>query len=344
MKLFYRFTLVLFFLPITNSSKAQDFGNAGEYMSYIGVQRENISKKYLSYASASAHGKRARKVESLRTKLLDEVQEAKMNIGGLPAFKADKGYRDTTVAFMKMYYNILNDDYSKVLNMEEIAEQSYDEMEALLLVREGIDKKLEEGNKKMQQAESAFATQNNIKLVESTSDLREMTKLVHELNQYYNELYLLFFKPYKQEEKLMEAISKENITSMEQTKNAMQDYAQAGLDKLKDMKGFGGDNTVLSACKSILQFYVKEAGEMNAISDYFLVKERFENIKKEYEKKSEASKADIDNYNKGVNDINKSSQAYNQKNNDLNERRHEELKNWNKTVNEFFDEHTPRYK
>ena len=83
---------------------------------------------------------------------------------------------------------------------------------------------------------------------------------------------------------------------------------------------------------------------MNAISDYFLVKERFENIKKEYEKKSEASKADIDNYNKGVNDINKSSQAYNQKNNDLNERRHEELKNWNKTVNEFFDEHTPRYK
>jgi len=344
MQLFYQFVLLLFILPIANSSLAQDLENASQYMSFIGTQRVNISKKYLSYASASAHGKRAGKVENLRMKLLDEVQEAKMNIGSLPAFKGDKGYRDTTVAFMKTYYNILNDDYSKVLNMEEIAEQSYDEMEAFLLVKEGIDKKLEEGNKKMHLAETDFAGKNNIKLVESTSDLGEKTKQVHELNQYYNELYLLFFKPYKQEEKLMEAIGKGNITSIEQTKNAMQGYAQAGLDKLKDIKGFQGDNSVLAACKLILQFYVTEAGEVAAISDYFLVKERFDALNKEYEKKSDPAKTDVDNYNKGVNDINKASQAYNQKNNDLNDRRNDALKNWNKTVNEFFDEHTPRYK
>ena len=344
MKPLYKLILCLFILTTANNGKAQDLESAGQYMEYISMQRENISKKYLSYASASAHGKRARKVESLRMKLLDEVQEAKMNISGMPSFKGDKSYRDTSVSFMKLYYNILNDDYGKVINMEEIAEQSYDEMEALLLIKESIDNKLEEGNAKMKIAESTFAGKNNIKLVESTSALGEKTEQVHGLNKYYNEIYLLFFKPYKQEEKLMEAVSKGNITSIEQTKNAMQRYANEGLEKLKTIKSFDGDNSVLAVTKSILQFYVKEAADMNTISDYFLAKERFAALGKEFEKKDEPTKADTDNYNKAVKEINKASEAYNQKNNSLNEQRSEELKNWNKAVNEFFDEHTPRYR
>jgi len=344
MKPFYKLILSVFILAVSNTAKTQNLENAGEYMSYISLQNENISKKFLSYASASAHGKRARKVESLRTKLLDEVQEARMNISGMPAFKGDKSFRDTSVSFMKMYYNVLNDDYSKVLNMEEIAEQSYDEMEAFLLIKEGIDKKLEEGNEKINQVQKAFAAKNNITLVASTSALDEKTNQVHELNKYYNEIYLLFFKPYKQEEKLMEAVGKGNITSIEQTKNSMQRYATDGLEKLKTIKSFDGDNSVIAATKSILQFYVKEAADMSAISDYFLAKERFDAVGKEFEKKDEPTKADTDNYNKAVKEINKALDTYNQKNKDLNERRSEELKNWNKTVNEFFDEHTPRYK
>lgn len=338
------FFLFLFAWMMPASIKAQELETAGQYMSFISAQRESISKKFMSYASASAHGKRARKVENLRAKLLDEVQEAKMNINGMPAFKGDKSYRDTAVSFMKMYYNILNDDYSKVLNMEEIAEQSYDEMEAYLLIKDGIDKKLEEGNEKMRRAEADFAQKNNIRLIESTSSLGDMIKEVHELNKYYNEIYLLFFKPYIQEGKLMEAVSKGNITSIEQTKNSMMSYAQEGLDKLKDIKTFSGDNSLLAACRSILQFYIREATDINAVSDYFLAKERFEAIKKEYDKKSDPTKADLENYNKGVNEINKSSQAYNQKNSYLNEQRSEQLKNWNKAVNDFFNDHTPRYK
>ena len=344
MKSFYPFLLIVFTITISSAVKGQNFDNAGEYMSYIHQQNENISKKFLSYASASAHGKRARKVENLRTKLLDEVQEVRMNIGSMPAFKGDKTYRDTSVSFMKMYYNVLNDDYSKVVNMEEIAEQSYDEMEALLLIKEGIDKKLEEGNEKVHQAQKTFAAKNNITLVESTSALDEKTNQVHELNKHYNEIYLLFFKPYKQEEKLMEAVSKGNITSIEQTKNAMQRYATEGIEKLKSIKSFQGDNSVTAATKSILQFYVKEATAMSAISDYFLAKERFDAVNKEFEKKDEPTKAETDNYNKAVKEINKALEVYNQKNKELNEQRSEELKNWNKTVNEFFDEHTPRYK
>ena len=339
------FLLVLGILILEFAAAAQDFDNPLEYMDAISKQNENISKKFLSYTSASAHGKRAKKVENLRMKLLDEVQEARMNIGGMPSFKGDKTYRDTSVSFMKLYYNVLNEDYSKIINMEEIAEQSYDAMEAYMMAEEMVDKKLEEANEKMKLAQQGFAAKNNITLTESKSELGDMMKQVHEMNVYYHQVYLLFFKPYKQEGYMMEAVEKNNITGIEQNKSSLLKYAEEGLQKIKEVKPFQGDNSLLSACHNMLSFYVKEVNEnMNTLSDFLLTKERFDAIKKEFDKKSSPSKEEVDTFNKSVKDINSASQAYNNANQTLNKQRNEALNDWNKSVNVFFDEHTPRYK
>jgi predicted DNA-binding protein len=273
------------------------------------------------------------------------VQEAKMNISGLPSFKGDKGYRDSTVNFMKLYYNVLNEDYSKIVNMEEIAEQSYDDMEAYMMAQELVNKKLDEGNDKMHLATETFAAKNNITLTKDNSELGEKMKQVHEVNTYHTALYLIFFKAYKQEGYLVEAVSKNNITGIEQNKSSLLRYAQEGLEKLKSIKPFQGDNSLQSACKTVMNFYVKEVNEkMNTVSDFYLVKERFAAIKKEFEKKSSPSQAEVDAYNKSVKDINTASNAFNNTSQSLNSERDDVMKEWNKAVKAFFDEHTPSYK
>ena len=327
------------------ASFAQNLENAGEYMTAIGTQRENISKKFLSYISAANHGKRARKVENLRSRLLNEVQEARMNINSMPSYKGDIAFRDTTVNFLKMYYNILNDDYSKIINLEDIAEQSYDDMQAYIMAQEMVDKKLEDGNARVKEEGERFAAANNVRLVAGKSELSEMTNQVHEMNKYYNEIYLLFFKPYKQESYMMEAVEKANVTGIEQFKSAMVKYANEGLEKIPTLKSFQGDNSIVFSCKAMLGFYVREAEKhMNVITDFFLAKERFAGIEKEFKKKNKPSKEEIDDYNKAVNDINSASQNYNNENHDLNQERTELLNSWNKSINDFLNEHTPRYK
>lgn len=341
--LFFSF---LFLLMMCGSNLyAQDFANPGEYIGFIGKQHENISKKYMAYSSASAHGKKARKVENVRQKLLNEVQEARMNISGMPSFKGDKSYRDTSVNFMKLYYNILNDDYNKVLNLEEIAENSYDQMEAMLNIKEAIDQKLKDGNQRVNDAQATFAKANNVYLIEGQATaLSEKLKKVSELNKYYNQVYLVFFKPFIQEQALVEAMGKDNVTGLEQSKNSLRKFSEEGIEKLKTIKSFEGDNSVTGACKSLLQFYLRESDAISAASDFALAKVNFEKIKKDFEKKSETSKADVKVYNDAVNDMNKKSQKYNQTINDLNKQRTESLNTWNKTVNQFFAEHTPKYK
>jgi hypothetical protein len=344
MKRFLPFLFIVFLLTSASGLLAQNFDNAGEYMDYISKQQNNVSKKFMSYASASAHGKKARKVENLRNSLMNEVQESKMNINAMPSYKGDKSLRDTAVSFMKLYFNVLNDDYSKIINMEDVAEQSYDGMEAYMMAKELVDKKMEEGNQMMNLVQKAFAAQNNINLVDGKSELGEMMNKVGEMNKYYNKVYLIFFKPYKQEVYLLDAMGKANVTGIEQNKNSLLKYATDGLEKLKEIKGFDGDNSLVTNCRSMLNFYIKEADKMNSTSDYFLAKERFGTIKKEFEKKSDRSKEDVESYNKAVNDVNKASQNFNNTNNELNQQRHEALNNWNNTVNEFFDVHTPHYK
>ena len=343
MKHFLPLLLSVALLGNSTSTHAQDYDTPVKYMDVISKQQQNISKRYMSYISASAHGKREKKIDALRSKLMDEIQEAKMNISSLPSYKGDKNYRDTAVNFLKFYYNVMNDDYSKIINMEEIAEQSYDEMEAYLLLEEKVQNKLTEANKKMTEAQKQFAVKNNVNLIEGKSELEEMMSEVTNLNKHYHDVYLVFFKPFIQEKNLVLAVEKNNLTAVEQSKSAMVKYAQEGVMKLNSLKGYKGDNSLIMNCKNMLNFYLKEGEKAAVINEFILTKERFEAIKKVMDKKSNQSKETVDAYNKSVNEYNKSTQTYNTNNNNMNQLRNENLNNWNKAVKYYFDEHTPRY-
>jgi hypothetical protein len=338
------FTLLICAFAFTSFS--QDFENAGQYMDYISKQNQSVSKKFLSYSSAVAHGKRAKKVENLRAKLLDEVQESRMNIGSMGTYKGDKSYRDSAVNFLKFYFTVLNEDYSKIINLEEVAEKSYDDMEAYIMAQELVDKKLEEENAKIKKASADFAKKNNINLIEDKSEIGQMLEKVGDVNEYYRKIYLLFFKANIQETNLLAALEKKNITGVEQSKSALLKYAQEGLTNIEGIKAFDGDNSLLMSFKNMMNFYVKEVNEgMKTISDFYLTKERFDLLQKELDKKgNDRTKDDIDNYNKGVKEINAASDKYNKTNKELNEMRKDALNDWNKAVNGFFDSHIPKYK
>ena len=119
-------------------------GKPGEYMDAIGAQRENISKKFwvISVQLIMETGTQGWK-PSYET--AQWSSEARMNIVACLhlSYKALRYNGE----FLKMYYNIWMKDYSKIINLEDIAEQSYDKG-----IYHGqryiVDKKLEEGNAK----------------------------------------------------------------------------------------------------------------------------------------------------------------------------------------------------
>jgi hypothetical protein len=333
-------TLFLFFL--NGTTKAQSFENAGDYLSYINKSKEELTATYLSYMSAVAHN-RAKKVEKRRMDLLNTITETRFKIQGMPAWKGDKSFRDSSVAYIKLLNNVFNEDYAKIVNMEEIAEQSYDLMEAYMLAQEKVQEKLHDASERQNEFQKKFADANNIKLITVESDLDRKGKEVNALMKHYDEVYLVFFKPYKQEMYLIDATNRKNIVAIEENKSSMKKFADEGLKKLQGFKGYNNDPSIIVSCREALQFYKNEADQTQVITDFMLKEENFNKIKKAFDSKPAAkrTKTDIDDFNKAVNDFNEAVNDYNKVNKQINKDRERVLDNWNNSVKKYLDNYMP---
>jgi hypothetical protein len=346
MKTFFKIAFVPLLLILAAVPAQAQYEHAGQYLDAFGKNTEKVSAMYLSYLSAMGHNKSARKVEKRRLEVLDAIMNARLEAQGMPAWKGDRSYKDSTVAYYKLMYNVFNEDFAKIVNMEEIAEQSYDAMEAYMLAKEKANERLDQAAERQRRMQNEFAAKNDVKLIGSTSELEEKSKIASALMDHYGDVYLIFFKAYKQEAYLMDALAKTNLTALEQNKNALKAAAEEGLQKLQALKGYNNDAALMVACRQALQFYKNEADKMAYASDFLLMNEAFEKMKKAFESKpsSQRTQKDIDEYNKGVNNINNAVNKYNNTNNQINRERQQTLDNWNKTVKDYLDTYMPKYK
>ena len=330
-------------LPSTNL-KAQVFEHAGQYIDYISKASEELTVTYLSYVSAVAHGKSARKVEKRRNEVLDMIYNTRTKIAGMSPWKGDRTYKDTTVQYLKMLDIIFREDYGKIVNMEEIAEQSYDAMEAYLLAQEKAEEKLEEARRKQNENTRNFAKKYDINLIEGESETGRKSETVAQVTEHHNRCYLIFFKPFKQEAYLLVATEgKGNLVALEQSISSLEKFAQEGLEKLKEVPPYQGDASLLQATREALNFYRSEARDAKGFTEFFLKNEKWEKTKKAFDSKrqSERTQKDIDDYNAGVKEINEAVKDYNELHKKLNKDRTDVLNAWNKAASKFMDEHTP---
>lgn len=316
------------------------------YLNSIGDEFYEISHSSMSYTSAASHGKSARKVDKRRTDLINTIKAAETKIRKMKPFAGDASLRDSVVSYLILDRIVMTEDYGKILNMEEIAEQSYDAMEAYLLAKERAEEKLEAAYDRVSEQQKVFATKNNIKVVEGTSKLSKKLEKSGKVLSYHNKIYLLFFKSFKNEVYLMDALDKKDISAMEQNKNSLLASAEQDLEKIGPITAFNGDNSLKLACQQILGFYKMEASQkVSEMINFQLKQENFEKMKAALDAKRPAdrTKQDVDSFNKAVNEFNDAVNKINALHNDLNKKRNTLLDQWNNASENFLDKHVPKH-
>lgn len=336
------FTTAIAFCSLVFSANAQDDGPL-PFFQGINKAMAAVNVKYLSYMSAVSHGSKVRKAEKKRQELLDQIDKSRYAVMELPYYKGDKTLTTATIDYLKLISNDMNENYSKIVNLEDIAEQSYDNMEAYLLLRKKVSEKMEEAGNAIELSQEEYCKKYNIKLSRTEDEMSQKMKKANEVSDYHDKIYLIFFKCNAQETELMAALDKKNITAIEQIKGSLLKYAEEGQAKLDTMKHFPGDPTLKMSCKKALDFFKKEAGKMTVYTDYIIKEESFEQLKKKFEgsAKSQNDQAEIDKYNKGVNELNAALKMYNQNNENLNSERDVTYNNWNEANKVFLDNNMP---
>lgn len=319
--------------------------NAGEYLGSFSTSYSQIQQGMWDYTRTISHGKNARKVEKTRLALIASSDAALKQAQKADAFEGSTTYRDSVVAYFKIINLVLKEDYAQLVDMEEVAEQSYDLMEAYMLARELASDKQTEATKMIIEEQRKFAEQHNVTLLETSSDLDKKMEVASQVYDHYNEVYLIFFKSYKQELYLMDAIGRQDVNAIEQNREALKATVAEGREKLKNVKLYQSDNSVITASNELFDFYETEASKgMDVVLDYFLKSENFQKVKAGFDAKKEKDRtqADVDAYNKAVNEMNEAVNAYNAQNEKFNNQRGKLVDNWNKVAQNFTAKHVPK--
>ena len=347
MKKLLLFIFLLVTCGIVTTAKAQDVNNdPGVYMNAVTDAETLMNKSYMTYVSASAHSSRKRKIEKLRGAAIDAILTCQGTINYLPAFKGDNSLKQSSITYVKLCYKIFNDDYVHIVNMDDIAERSYDEMQAYLLLQQATNDTLEVAINRITIAQEKFAAKYNVTLSHEKTELGDKMEATNRMDRYHNKVYLLFYKCNWEDNQLTDAINLKNVTKIEQTRSALGKYATEGLAVLDTLHSFENDASLAGACKQALVFYSNEATtQIPKVTDFFLKEENFNKLKAAMDAKgNQRTQQDVDTFNKSVNDINAAVATYNQTNDYLNNGRNEVNKSWMDTEKAFIDAHTPYYK
>ena len=340
------FFSLLLLLTAGSYCLAQSAVSPVEHMQFFASRELELSKKYLDYMSQVAHGNRARKMEKRRMELISQIRQSLNEANRLRPYKGDATLRDAYKVYWDILLKVFNEDYHKIVNMEEIAEQSYDHMEAYLMAQEKAGEVLSNAQDQIEPVYNAFASKNNVRLVDNgDTKLEKKMRQVGHVNSYYYDLFLIFFKSYKQEMYVMDALNRKDLNGIEQNRSTLSKYADEGLQRIDTIKAFKGDGSLVNACRKVLEFHKQEADkQLPGLNDFLLKNDEFEKIKKAFDSKpaNKRTQADIDVYNKAVNDINAALADSNKLLTAMNTGRDNVLEHWNQTRQRFMQAHVPK--
>lgn len=324
-----------------SSATAQSTNKALEYMEKISNSLSLVNEQYLIYISAANHGKSARKVEKRRKELITQVSAARNQMKAMKPYENDSSLKVSYYNYLDLAFKVLKEDYEKIVNMEEIAEQSYDNMEAYILAKEKASEIVEAASEKNETAYRKFAAEHKITLLEDNSALAKKSAAVTKVLTYYNKVYLIFFKSYKQELYLITAITNNDMSAVEQNRLSLSKVAEQGIKDLDSLGAYRSDFLLVTNCKKLLAFYKKEADEKVPVIQEFLISNEKLNEQKKTVDSGHASKEEIDDFNKNVKAVNIQVANYNKINNELNKNRSTLFDTYNNAVEAFLAKHTP---
>jgi hypothetical protein len=329
---------------ISINSQAQTENKAVNYMNEVSVFTDELKNETWRYLRAVTRGKSDRKVEKKRQILISGIRTQKSEILRKREFAENCALKKAVVDYLDMSYTVLKEDFDKILDMEDIAEQSFDLMEAYITAKEMANKKLDKASEDLQKAEEAFAAENNITLIQAELDKKSLKiKKASDALEYYNDIYLIFFKSYKQEAYVLEAYSRSDINALEQNLNTLKEFNKEGLQKISELENYNGDASLKSAAKLLLNYYDQEASEhFPEIVDFYISKDNFEKLTKvmESKKKKDLTEDDVNNYNDAVKKYNKAVNEVNVVNETMNKQRARNTDLWNKQIEDYFARHT----
>lgn len=295
------------------------------------------------YMKAMIKMRSARKLESIRKGLIEMVVSAKKQAEVAEPYNGDSTLLNDYRNYLDLIHAILTDDFGKVVDMEDIAERSFDKQEEYEIAIDSANSKLNASFFDLKECEAKFFRMYHVKVKDDKSILGQKIDKANKLIDYYEKVNRIVGKANRYYNYAKETISNNDLTSLEQHTGTVNSITIEGIKKLNSLEPYEGSDQLLNAAKELISFY-KTEGEttLKQNVDFMLSKDRFNSISKKFSKikKGNRTKEIVDQYNEEVNNYNDSIGKINKINNRSYKDGNEFLKKWRKSSEDFLKENS----
>jgi hypothetical protein len=326
-----------------NTSSPQLTSEAIDYLKRLTVLFPELKIANYNYSKAVTKSRRVRSIERNRQDLIKIIKKNQAHISTSPMFHNDSTFRTELAHYLDLLYLVMKRDFDKILDMEDIEAQAYDEDEAHQIALDMAFAKLDTCHTLLTKTESHFFKTYNIQVDTTVDILSKKIEKANDAIDYYNPIYKIFYKSNKQYSYAKQALGKKDLAALQQHTAALEKFVREGSEDLKKFKGYENDDNLIKMVAKLLEFYNTESTVMLPMNiEFFLQVETFQNALKKYEaiKPDKRTQKDVDEYNKEVNIYNDAVKKINQTNNSSYKKHSELLKEWNKAADKFFELHS----
>ncbi len=270
-------TITLFaFLFLASFSFSQFNGTASDYLAQINNDFKPVQQATWEYIKSYAKNRSAKKIEHKRIELAKSIQKALDKVKQVKPFKSETYLRDSVLLFLEVDLLVINHEFAKIVNMEDISKQSYNEMHAYINIVEATHDKLTAVAKKADGAEARFIAQYSINTnTLPESKISAKLQKASEMYDYFIPMFLVTFKAYIQDAYLINAISSSDLTVIETERNRLLKITKEALLKVEKMDGYLNDFSYKTACLDLLNFYLDEVNQVQKIIDFWEAKTNY---------------------------------------------------------------------
>lgn len=311
-----------------------------KYMKEIQSILNDSKKEVFQYLKVIVKGRNIKKVESKREKLIDKIDSEHEKFQKIE----DSKLKQEGLKYLSTLKIVLTDDYEKIMDIEEIAEKSYDNMEAYFNMQEKANEKLHEAWDNFDTAFHRYARANDIKIVEAEPDKKsQKIRKMSETLKYSNQIYLIYLKCHYQEKHMLQALKDEDINAMSQNMDAQKTLLKNSIDKVNSIKPFDHDSRMIHATKYLFKFYKEEVEkDFTILLDFLILKSKYQSAKKNHESLKNTDKAANQAFEKIGQEYNLGILKYNETISKMNLERTKQIKDWLDILKEFNTDHSNR--
>ncbi|MGF1533447.1 MAG: hypothetical protein ACFCUI_07075 [Bernardetiaceae bacterium] len=289
------FPILIFFLPLGLWGQTETtWPGPVAYNNFLAEQMNDVATSNLVYIAHSVHSEDLNLTEKKRQEVLQEIERARQIIQVKEPYTKGEAVKAESLAVLDMYREAFALDFKQINVLKTSSKETYEAMKAYLAAQDAAEDKLHKAADRFAKARQKYLKAHELTATEQQKDpLEAQIKTMGAANRYIRQVFLTYFRVFRQDINLSEALQKGEKNKLEGYRLELIKAAEQALQELGKMEGFEGDYNLLNQTTDLIRFY-RDLGN-----------QQFKDISRISQLEDSAlTQADVDTFNEAVRQYN----------------------------------------